>query len=343
MQDRCKRAFLQLIFLKIAIFFEKRLLFFILCVIIDAVYIEEGRTVMDILQKIETSMPGFSKGQKAIGNYILEHYDKAAYMTALKLGSTVHVSESTVVRFAIELGFDGYPDLQHSLRELIRARLTSLQRIEITNDRINDDEILEKVMELDIEKMRNTLSNIDKNAFNRAIDNIIKAKRIYIMGMRSSASLAQFMNFYFSMIFDDVRLVNSTSRSEIFEQLFRIGPDDIIIGISFPRYSKRTINSMEYAKQKGARVIVITDKDNTPMTEFADVKIFAKSSMAAFVDSLAAPLSLINALLVTLGMHRREHIVHSFEALEMLWSRYSVYDVGRDRNSDEIIEEEKKE
>lgn len=316
---------MQLIFLKIAIFFEKRLLFFILCVIIDAVYIEEGRTVMDILQKIETSMPGFSKGQKAIGNYILEHYDKAAYMTALKLGSTVHVSESTVVRFAIELGFDGYPDLQHSLRELIRARLTSLQRIEITNDRINDDEILEKVMELDIEKMRNTLSNIDKNAFNRAIDNIIKAKRIYIMGMRSSASLAQFMNFYFSMIFDDVRLVNSTSRSEIFEQLFRIGPDDIIIGISFPRYSKRIVQGMELAKQQKAMTVAITDSMDSPLVEYADDTLVARSEMASFVDSLVAPLSVINAMIVAIGKKKQEEVREIFNELENVWDKFEVY------------------
>ena len=194
-----------------------------------------------------------------------------------------------------------------------------------------------------MENIRDTLASIDEDAMSEAVRSILKARKIYIMGLRSSAPLSSFMHFHMTLLFDDVVHIHSNSTNEVFEQIMPITSDDVMIGISFPRYSKRTINSMEYAKQKGARVIVITDKDNTPMTEFADVKIFAKSSMAAFVDSLAAPLSLINALLVTLGMHRREHIVHSFEALEMLWSRYSVYDVGRDRNSDEIIEEEKKE
>ena len=246
-------------------------------------------------------------------------------MTALKLGSTVQVSESTVVRFAIELGFDGYPDLQHSLRELIRARLTSLQRIEITNDRINDDEILEKVMELDIEKMRNTLSNIDKNAFNAAIDDIIRAKRIYIMGMRSSSSLAVFMNFYLSMIFDDVRLVNSTSRSEIFEQLFRIGPDDIIIGISFPRYSKRIVQGMEFAKQQSAMTVAITDSMDSPLAEYADHTLVARSEMASFVDSLVAPLSVINAMIVAIGKKKQEEVREIFNELENVWDKFEVY------------------
>ena len=280
---------------------------------------------MDILQKIEASMPGFSKGQKAIGNYILEHYDKAAYMTALKLGSTVHVSESTVVRFAIELGFDGYPDLQRSLRELIRARLTSLQRIEITNDRISDNEILEKVMELDIEKTRNTVATIDKTAFNAAVDDIIKAKRIYIMGMRSSSSLAVFLNFYFSMIFDDVRLVNSTSRSEIFEQLFRIGPEDIIIGISFPRYSKRIIQAMEFAKEQKAMSVAVTDSMDSPLAEFADHTLVARSEMASFVDSLVAPLSVINALIVAIGKKKQAEVSEVFNRLEDVWDEFEVY------------------
>lgn len=280
---------------------------------------------MDILQKIEASMPGFSKGQKAIGSYILEHYDKAAYMTALKLGSTVHVSESTVVRFAIELGFDGYPDLQRSLRELIRARLTSLQRIDITNDRISDDEILEKVIELDMEKMRNTLAAIDKNAFNAAVEDILKAKRIYIMGMRSSSALAVFMNFYFSLIFDDVRLVSSTSRSEMFEQLFRIGKEDIVIGISFPRYSKRIIQGMEFAKQQSAMTVAVTDSMDSPLAEFADHTLVARSEMESFVDSLVAPLSVINALIVAIGKKKQAEVRDVFNRLEEVWDKFEVY------------------
>ena len=280
---------------------------------------------MDILQKIDASMSGFSKGQKAIGKYILEHYDKAAYMTALKLGTTVHVSESTVVRFAIELGYDGYPDLQRSLRELIRTRLTSLQRIEITNDRIEEDEVLEKVMNLDIEKMKNTLDNIDKEAFNKAVDAIIGARNIYIMGMRSSASLAVFMNFYLSLIFGNVKLVNSTSRSEIFEQLFRIGSEDVIIGISFPRYSKRIIQGMELAKQQKAVTIAITDSKDSPLAEFADHTLLARSEMASFVDSLVAPLSVINAMIVAIGKKKQEDVLNTFNRLEDVWDKFDVY------------------
>lgn len=285
---------------------------------------------MDILHKIEKSMPEFSKGQKAIGSYIVQHYDKAAYMTALKLGSTVGVSESTVVRFAIELGFDGYPELQRSLRELIRARLTSLQRIEITNDRIGDDEILEKVMNFDIEKMRTTLEGIDRKAFNLAVDTIIGARRIYIMGMRSSASLAMFMNFYFSLIFEDVKLVNTTSRSEIFEQLFRIHEDDVIIGISFPRYSKRIVQAMEFAKSHNAHTIAITDSVESPISENADCTLVARSEMASFVDSLVAPLSVINALTVAIGKKRNQQITEVFNELEDVWDRYDVYNKAED-------------
>lgn len=294
------------------------------------------------IELIEERLPMMSKGHKAIANYIIKDYDKAAYMTASKLGEETGVSESTVVRFTTELGFEGYPHFQAALKEELKSKLTSVQRLNYTERFEDDASAIRDIIKADMENIRDTLASIDEDAMSEAVRSILKARKIYIMGLRSSAPLSSFMHFYMTLLFDDVVHIHSNSTNEVFEQIMPITSDDVMIGISFPRYSKRTINSMEYAKQKGARVIVITDKDKTPMTEFADVKIFAKSSMAAFVDSLAAPLSLINALLVTLGMHRREHIVHSFEALEMLWSRYSVYDVGRDRNSDEIIEEENK-
>ncbi len=294
------------------------------------------------IELIEERLPLMSKGHKAIANYIIKDYDKAAYMTASKLGEETGVSESTVVRFTTELGFEGYPHFQAALKEELKSKLTSVQRLNYTERFEDDASAIRDIIKADMENIRDTLASIDEDAMSEAVRSILKARKIYIMGLRSSAPLSSFMHFYMTLLFDDVVHIHSNSTNEVFEQIMPITSDDVMIGISFPRYSKRTINSMEYAKQKGARVIVITDKDNTPMTEFADVKIFAKSSMAAFVDSLAAPLSLINALLVTLGMHRREHIVHSFEALEMLWSRYSVYDVGRDRNSDEIIEEDNK-
>ncbi len=281
---------------------------------------------MDILKKIESSMDKFSKGQRAIANYMLAHYEKAAYMTALKLGSEVNVSESTVVRFAIELGFDGYPDLQKSLRELIRARLTTLQRIEIANDRIGEGEILEKVVNFDVEKLKITLESIDKAAFDKAVDTVVSARKIFIMGVRSSASLAQFMNFYFTMMFDDVKLVSTTSRSEIFEQLFRIGPDDVIIGITFPRYSKRVINAMEFAKSRGAKTIALTDSVDSPIAEKSDCVLVARSDMVSFVDSLVAPLSIINAMTVAIGKKKEKELMDTFNELEDIWDKYDVYD-----------------
>ncbi len=271
-------------------------------------------------------MDSFSKGQRAIARYMLDHYEKAAYMTALRLGSEVNVSESTVVRFAIELGFDGYPDLQRSLRELIRARLTTLQRIEIANDRIGEGEILQKVVNYDIEKLKITLESVDKSAFDRAVDTIVSSKRIFIMGVRSSASLAQFMDFYFKMMFEDVKLVNTTSRSEIFEQLFRIGPDDVIIGITFPRYSKRVINAMEFAKSRGAKTIVLTDSNDSPVAETADCVLVARSDMVSFVDSLVAPLSIINAMTVAIGKKKEKELTDTFNQLEDIWDKYEVYD-----------------
>lgn len=281
---------------------------------------------MDILKKIEESMAGFSKGQRAIARYMLEHYEKAAYMTALRLGSEVNVSESTVVRFAIELGFDGYPDLQKSLRELIRSRLTTLQRIEIANDRIGEGEVLEKVVNYDIEKLKVTLESVDKAAFDNAVDTVISARRIFIMGVRSSAALAQFMNFYFTMMFDSVKLVSTTSRSEIFEQLFRIGPDDVIIGITFPRYSKRVTDALEFARSRGAKTIALTDSNDSPAAEKSDCVLVARSDMVSFVDSLVAPLSIINAMTVAIGKKKEKELTDIFNEFESIWDKYEVYD-----------------
>ena len=276
-----------------------------------------------------------SKGHKAIANYIINEYDKAAYMTAARLGEVTGVSESTVVRFTMELGFEGYPHFQAALKEELKSKLTSVQRLNYTERFGDDAEAIRDIIKGDMDNLRDTLATLDDAAMSEAVKMILGARKIYIMGLRSSSPLSSFMHFYMTLLFDEVVHIHSNSTNEVFEQIMPITSDDVMIGISFPRYSRRTINSMEYAKNKGAGVIVITDKDNTPMTEHADVKIFAKSSMASFVDSLAAPLSVINALLVTLGMHRREHIVSSFEALETLWSQYKVYEVGRDRADEE--------
>ena len=279
----------------------------------------------DILTKIETMMPEFSKGQKAIGRYMLEHYDKAAYLTASKLGAVVRVSESTVVRFANELGFEGYPELQKSLQELIRTKLTSVQRMEITNDRIGDGEVLSKILSGDIEKIRTTLDRIDPVAFDAAVDAIIDAKHIYISGMRSASLLSGFLGYYFNLMFPDVRTVQATSSSEMFEQLFRIEEGDVFIGISFPRYSKRIIDAIDFAKSKGAVTVALTDSEASPLAQGADHLLIARSDMASFVDSYVAPLSVINALIVALSKKKKQDVAETFEKLEAIWDEYDVY------------------
>ena len=256
-------------------------------------------------------------------------------MTAAKLGEEVGVSESTVVRFTTELGFEGYPEFQKALQEDLKSKLTSVQRLGLTEKFENDTDAFKAVVAQDIANLRDSLNSIDEKEFGNAVNSILRARKIYIMGIRASAPLSEFMHFYMTLLFDDVVLVRSTCTNELFEQIMPIGEGDVMIGISFPRYSARTINSMGYAKKKGATIIAITDKDDTAMTEYADIKLFAKSSMASFVDSLTAPLSLINALLVSLGMHRKEHIQSSLESLETLWSQYRVYETGRDRKTED--------
>ncbi len=287
---------------------------------------------MDILNKIQSLMPKLSKGQKAIGQYIVDHYDKAAYMTALRLGTEVNVSESTVVRFAIELGYDGYPDLQRSLRDMIRTRLTSLQRIEIADDRIGDGEILEKVINYDIDKMRSTLDAVSRDAINRAVDTVLNADTVYIMGVRSSAALAQFMYYYFNMIFPKVKLITATGRSEMYEKLLRISEKDVLIGISFPRYSKRLVQAMEYAKEAGAKTVAITDSPDSPIALPADECLIARSDMASFVDSLVAPMSIINAMIVAIGKKEKTHLAETFGKLEEIWDKYDVYEKADGKN-----------
>ena len=286
----------------------------------------------DILSVIQNSMPTFSKGQRLIARFILESYDKAAFMTASKLGKTVNVSESTVVRFAAELGYDGYPSMQKALQEMIRNKLTSIQRIEVANDRIGNQDILSMVMQSDIEKIRMTLEETDRASFRQAVDAILSAHRIYILGVRSAAALADFLGFYFNLIFDNIVLVHTTSASEIFEQLLRVGPEDVVIGISFPRYSSRTVKAMRFAKDRGANVIALTDSDASPLAEAATETLLAKSDMASFVDSLVAPLSLVNALIVAVGRRRNEDVEQIFADLEQIWSEYGVYEQVEEEN-----------
>lgn len=281
-----------------------------------------------LLSLIEEKMPAFSKGQRAIATYLLENYDKVAYMTASKLGGIVGVSESTVVRFAIELGFDGYPDMQRSLQELIRMRLTSVQRMEVTDLLIGDGDVLDKVLSSDIEKLRYTLECVDRAAFDAATDALIRAKHIYIMGVRSSSVLARFLNFNLRMIFDDVKLVQTTSGSEMFEQIHHIGEGDVLVAISFPRYSKRIIKAVEYAKGVGAQVISITDSDRSPIAPLADQLLIARSDMVSFVDSLVAPLSIINAMIVSVARKDPATVRTKLQKLEQIWEEYEVYDTA---------------
>ena len=284
----------------------------------------------DILSIIQTNMNTFSKGQKRIGRFILDSYDKAAFMTASKLGKTVNVSESTVVRFAAELGYDGYPAMQKALQEMIRNKLTSIQRIEVSNDRIGNQDILSMVMQSDVEKIRMTLEEVDRDSFDRAVEAIVSARRIYILGVRSASAIASFLAFYFNLIFEDVVHIHSTSVSEVFEQLLRIGPRDVIVGISFPRYSRRTVKAMEFARDRGAQVVAITDSETSPLTAIAAHTLMAKSDMASFVDSLVAPLSLVNALIVAVGRKKNSDLSETFGVLEKIWDEYEVYEKVED-------------
>ena len=284
----------------------------------------------DLITKIQSELPGFSKGQKQIARFILEHYDKAAFMTASRLGVTVGVSESTVVRFATELGYDGYPHLQRALQEMIRNKLTSVQRMEVAGDRMGGRDVLQTVLHADTDMIRVTLDEIDRDAFQGAVDALMGAKRIYILGVRSSSALASFLGFYFNLLVENVTLVHTNSVSEIFEQVLRVGPGDVLFGISFPRYSKRTLSAMKYARDRGARVIALTDSQLSPLARVADHVLLARSDMASFVDSLVAPLSVINALIVAVGMSRRDEIEQTFNKLERIWEEYDVYEKPED-------------
>ena len=280
----------------------------------------------DVLKLIEEKMPSFSKGQRRIANYILEQYDKAAYITASKLSEIVGVSESTVVRFAIELGFEGYPDFQHAMQSLMRNRLTSFQRMEVSNQLMGEGNVLGKVLLSDAERIRRTLEITNSVSFDRAIEAIINADNIYILGVRSSSYLAGFLNYYLRMIFDRVRLLQSTSGSELFEQLLPLRKGDAVIAISFPRYSKSVIHGVEFAKGREANVIALTDSAQSPLAPLADQLLVAQSDMASFVDSLVAPISIINAMIVALSRRKQGELDRRLRELEDVWDRYDVYD-----------------
>ncbi len=280
----------------------------------------------DILRVIESNMDSFSKGQRQIARYLLAHYDKAAYMTAAKLGSEVSVSESTVVRFVIELGYAGYPEFQKSLQELIRTKLTSFQRMEVTKHLIGEGDLLEKVLMADVDKIRRTLESIDRNAFDGAVEALVNARTIYIIGVRSSYTLANFLNHTLRMIFDNIRLIETTSGGELFEQIMHIGKGDVMVAISFPRYSKRVINAAAFASRAGATVVSVTDSPDSPLAADATHVLVAQSDMASFVDSLVAPLSILNALVVAVTRAREAEVTERLRKLEVIWDEYDVYD-----------------
>lgn len=279
----------------------------------------------DLLKQIEDKLPGFSKSQKLIAKFILEHYEKAAYMTALKLGNAVGVSESTVVRFAIELGFEGYPQLQRSLQSHIKNRLTSLQRMDVTRNRIGDEDPVVGVLNQDIDKIRRTLETIDKESFDNAVSTICASKRIYIQGAMSSGVLARFMHYYLRLIFDNVTLVGAVSTAELYQQMIHIGEGDLLIAMSFPRYAAGTIEACRFAKESGAHIIAITDSDNSPLVQYAHTSLYAYSDMVSFVDSLVAPMSLINALIAMVSAANRCRVERTFGNLEQLWDSSEVY------------------
>lgn len=279
----------------------------------------------DLAALIQSVMPTLSKGKKKIAQTVLSDYDKVAYMTAAKLSEMVGVSESTVVRFAIELGFDGYPEFQHAVQELVRAKLTPNQRIRIAEERLVGVNPIENVMTSDAEKIKYTMHSIDRAAFSAAIDAIVSAENVYIFGVRSSAFLAGFFNFNLGMIQDNVRLVQPTSSSEVFEQILEIGKRDVLIAISFPRYSAKIVNAVKYARSRNATIIALTDSVQSPLAEHANCLLTAQSDMASFVDSLVAPLSIIDALLVAVTQRRGDEVRERFDRLERVWDEYDVY------------------
>ena len=279
----------------------------------------------DLTSRINECYGSLSKGQKILATYITDNYDKAVFLTAAKMGQVVGVSESTVVRFATHLGYKGYPEFQKALEEMVRNKLNSIQRMEVTYGRISQSHILETVLQSDQEKIKDTLEHIDEHAFELAVDTIIKAKHIYIVGIRSCAPLAAFMAFYFNLMFENVTLLQTNNSSELFEQMVRISKDDVIIGISFPRYSMRTLKAMEFANNRNAKVITLTDSVHSPMNLYSSCNLIARSDMASIVDSLVAPLSVVNALIVALCMKKQEEVVSTLETLEEIWGEYQVY------------------
>ena len=279
----------------------------------------------NVLHAIRSGMDSFSKGQKRVADYILKNYDKAAFMTASRLGKVAQVSESTVVRFAAEVGYDGYPSMQKALQELIRGRLTSVQRIRASREQIRGTDVVGAVMQRDMDSIHAAIEQVDRQEFQRVVDLLLKAERIYILGVRSSSFLAGYLNFYLHLIFKNVVLVQNSAAGEIYEQMVHIGPGDVLIGISFPRYSIMAVNAVNFAHDRGADVVAITDSTVSPLYAPARAALLVRSDMISFVDSMAAPLSLLNALITELGHRRKEDVDGVFDEMERIWEKHSIF------------------
>lgn len=279
----------------------------------------------DVLSRISEQYDKMSKSHKAIANYISGHYDQAVFMTAAKLGETLGISESTVVRFADRVGYEGYPEFQHALEECVQGKLSSIQKMDAKYGRSTQSEVLTSVITADIEKLQHTIDHLDPAAFESAVDNILAADNIYIMGLRSNEPLAEFLHFYLNMVRGGVVLLKTTSVSETFEQMIRINEKDCFIGISFPRYSMRTLKAMEFASDRNAKVIAVTDSVHSPMCLYSSCNLLARSDMVSIVDSLVAPLSVINALVVALCLRCPQEVRRNLEMLEETWNNYQVY------------------
>ena len=280
----------------------------------------------DILTILQAKAPTFSKGQRLIARYITEAYDKAAFMTANKLGKTVGVSESTVVRFAVDLGFDGYPSMQKAMQEMVLNRLTSVQRIEVANDRIGDQDVVSMVLQSDMEKLRQTGETVDRGQFRAAVDAILKAKRVFILGVRSAAPLASFLGYYLNYMFNNVHIITTSAAGEMFEKIVGVNSDDVVIAFSFPRYSTSTVKGAQYCRSTGATVIGLTDSEISPLGQNCDHVLVAKSDMVSLVDSLVAPRSVVNALVVAIAARREQELSNTFNTLERIWEEYNVYE-----------------
>lgn len=280
----------------------------------------------NILSSLQERYPEFSKGQRLIANFIIRSYDKAAFMTANRLGKTVGVSESTVVRFAVELGYDGYPSMQKAMQEMVVNHLTSVQRIEVTNDRLGDRDVVSTVLHSDVEMLRRTEEMLDRTSFRMAVEAILGAKRIYILGVRSAAPLANFLGYYLHYMFSNVKIITTSGTSEMFEQIVGVGKEDVVIAYSFPRYSSATAKGAQYCRSTGATVIGLTDSAESPLGQNCDYRLLAKSDMQSLVDSLVAPLSLTNALLVALAVKKEAELAKTFDELESIWEEFHVYE-----------------